>query len=52
VGGNPDQIRKRVAAMNYLRGARVVTYGFTGSKEDLMRGLASKNWGWFRSLNQ
>ena len=52
VGGNPDQIRKRVAAMNYLAGIRVITYGFAGSDAALMRDLAKRNWGWYRELNK
>jgi hypothetical protein len=52
VGGNADQIRKRVGALNYLRGVRVVTYGFAGSDAKLMRDLASSHWGWYRALNE
>ena len=51
-GGGPAEIKKRVAAMNYLLGVRVVTYGFTGSDEKLMKDLASRNWGWYRALNK
>ncbi len=51
VGGNPDQVRQRVGALNYLRGVRVVTYGFAGSDEKLMRDLAHSHWGWYRALN-
>ena len=38
--------------MNYLLGVRVVTYGFTGSDEKLMKDLADRNWGWYRALNK
>ena len=51
-GGGPAEIKKRVEAMNYLLGVRVVTYGFTGSDEKLMKELANKNWGWYRALNK
>ena len=51
-GGGPAEIKKRVAAMNYLLGVRVVTYGFTGSDEKLMKDLAAGNWGWYRVLNK
>ena len=51
-GGGPAEIKKRVEAMNYLLGVRVVTYGFTGSDEKLMKELAEKNWGWYRALNK
>ncbi len=51
-GGGPAEIKKRVEAMNYLLGVRVVTYGFTGSDEKLMKELANRNWGWYRALNK
>lgn len=51
-GGGPAEIKKRITAMNYLLGVRVVTYGFTGSDEKLMKELAAKNWGWYRALNE
>ena len=51
-GGGPAEIKKRVSAMNYLLGVRVVTYGFTGSDEKLMKDLAGNNWGWYRALNK
>ena len=51
-GGGPEEIKKRVAALNYLLGVRVVTYGFTGSDEKLMKDLAGRNWGWYRALNK
>lgn len=55
-GGNQAQIEKMAAAMNYLRGVRIVTYGFTpegsGSYDEaFMRRLAQENWGWYRRLN-
>jgi len=55
-GGGPAEIERRVAAMNYLSGIRIVTYGFTpeggGSfDEAFMRRLALENWGWYRRLN-
>ena len=51
-GGGPEEIKKRFAALNYLLGVRVVTYGFTGSDEKLMKDLAGRNWGWYRALNK
>jgi hypothetical protein len=56
VGGGPAEIKKRVAAMNYLAGVRVVAYGFAAEKggsfdEEFMKRLASENWGWYRRLN-
>ncbi len=57
VGGGTNEIKKRVAAMNYLRGIRVVTYGFTAEKqgsfdEGFMKQLAADNWGWYHRLNK
>jgi hypothetical protein len=54
-GGGPPEIRRRVEAMNYLKGIRVVTYGFAGkggADEGLMKWLAKNNWGWYRRLNK
>lgn len=54
-GGGPEEIRKRVQALNYLKGIRVVTYGFAGKKGAdvaLMQWLAKNNWGWYRKLNK
>ncbi len=56
VGGGADAIEKRLAAMNYLRGVRVITYGFAAEEEgsfdeDLMKRLARSAWGWYRRLN-
>ena len=51
-GVGPAEIKKLVAAMNYLLGVRLVTYGFTGSDEKLMKDLASRNWGRYRALNK
>ena len=55
-GGSKDEIIKRVREMNYLRGLRIITYGFapegTGSSdEEFMRKLAREHWGWYRRLN-
>jgi hypothetical protein len=55
-GGSPAEIERRVAALNYLAGIRVVTYGFAAEAqgsydEEFMKRLASKNWGWYRRLN-
>ncbi len=57
VGGGPPEIERRVAALNYLRGARILTYGFTGRTredfdEEFMKRLAKQNWGWYRRLNR
>lgn len=57
VGGGPEKIERRVAALNYLLGVRIVTYGFTpeggGSfDEGFMKRLAAANWGWYRRLNR
>jgi hypothetical protein len=55
-GGGPAEIERRVAAMNYLAGVRIVTYGFAAEgkgayDEVLMKRLAGRNWGWYRKLN-
>jgi acetylornithine deacetylase/succinyl-diaminopimelate desuccinylase-like protein len=36
----------------FTRPLGIVTYGFTGSDEKLMKDLASRNWGWYRALNK
>ncbi|MBI4605034.1 MAG: hypothetical protein HY721_23985, partial [Planctomycetes bacterium] len=56
VGGTKEEIERRVAALNYLRGVRIITYGFAAEEsgaydEDFMRRLAQRNWGWYRRLN-
>lgn len=56
-GGSPADIERRVGALNYLLGARVLTYGFTSEKagdfdEEFMKRLARDNWGWYRRLNR
>ncbi len=55
-GGSPEEIEARVAALNYLRCVRVLTFGFTSDKpgdfdEDFMKRLAASNWGWYKRLN-
>jgi hypothetical protein len=55
-GGGPAEVEKRAAAMNYLSGVRIVTYGFTAEEsgsfdEEFMKRLARNNWGWYRRLN-
>jgi hypothetical protein len=55
-GGGPAEIHRRVAALNYLAGVRIVTYGFAeeggaGADETLMKELAARSWGWYRRLN-
>ena len=65
-GGGMRAIANSVAAFNYLRGVRIITYGFGaeqrfrfrkrrgrgGSRpEDFMKQLALLNWGWYRRLN-
>ncbi len=57
VGGNPAQIERMVEDINYLVGARIVTYGFAGEDrgsydEAFMQRLAHENWGWYRRLNK
>ncbi len=62
VGGGVEDIERNVARRNYLKGARIVTYGFTAEKRGLfdesggfdeafMKRLAARNWGWYRRLN-
>mgnify|MGYP001163557014 CR=1 FL=1 len=56
-GGGVPEIEKNVKLLNYLRGIRIVTYGFTpGEKgkfdEEFMKRLAANNWGWYRRLNE
>lgn len=56
VGGDQKAVLRRVAAMNYLQGTRVITYGFQAQgagayDEAFMRQLAQQNWGWYRRLN-
>lgn len=55
-GPKQAEILRRVRAMNYLLGARIVTYGFTATEggsfdEGFMKKLATENWGWYRRLN-
>jgi hypothetical protein len=55
-GGGTAEVERRAAAMNYLRGVRIVTYGFTAEgegayDEEFMKRLARNNWGWYRRLN-
>jgi hypothetical protein len=65
-GGGMRAIANSVAAMNYLRGVRIITYGFGAEQrfqlrkrrgrvasrhEDFMKRLALLNWGWYRRLN-
>jgi hypothetical protein len=55
-GGSPEEILERVAAMNYLLGARVITYGFAAEEqgaydEAFMQKLAAAHRGWYRRLN-
>ena len=65
VGGDVDDIRWNVARKNYLKGARIVTYGFDPERrgglfvddrfafdEPFMKRLAGTNWGWYRRLNK
>jgi len=57
VGGNTAQIEQMVKDINYLVGARIVTYGFAGEDrgsydEAFMQRLARENWGWYRRLNK
>ncbi len=57
VGGDKNAVRRRVDALNYLLGVRVITFGFaaedTGSfDEEFMQRLARENWGWYRRLNK
>jgi hypothetical protein len=56
-GGKPPEIERTVRALNYLRGVRVITYGFAAEKrgsydEGFMKRLAADNWGWYRRLNR
>jgi hypothetical protein len=55
-GGTPAEIERRVAAMNYLLGVRIITYGFAAEaegsfNEPLLQNLARTSWGWYRRLN-
>ena len=57
VGGNQAAIERRVKAMNYLSGIRIITYGFAAERggsydEAFMKRLAANNWGWYRRLNR
>lgn len=56
-GGGPAAIERRVEALNYLRGARIIAYGFSAEErgafdEEFMKRLARENWGWYRRLNR
>lgn len=63
VGGGVEAIERNVARKNYLKGARIVTYGFAPERrglfvddrfsfdEPFMKRVAANNWGWYRRLN-
>ena len=55
-GGSPAEIERRAGALNYLRCARILTYGFTSDKpgdfdEAFMKRLAEQNRGWYLRVN-
>jgi hypothetical protein len=56
VGGGPAEVERRAAAMTYLSGVRIITYGFASPTpgevdEKFLQRLAESNWGWYRRLN-
>lgn len=57
VGGAPPVILRRLRHLNYLKGIRIVTYGFkadaggAGADESFMQRIAAEHWGWYRRLN-
>jgi len=53
----PPRIIEIVAALNYLRGARIIALGFMPEgqgtfDEPFLEKLAAENWGWYRRLNR
>ena len=56
-GGNVPEIEKHVQLRNYLKGVRVITYGFASEREGefdeaFMQRLAGNNCGWYRRLSR
>jgi len=55
-GGDAPEIERRAEALNYLKGVRVITYGFAAEgqgayDEEFMTRLAQNHRGWYRRLN-
>lgn len=57
VGPGSTNIVRRLRHLNYLKGVRIVTYGFraapngAGADETFMQKIASEHAGWYRPLN-